>query len=190
LVDGIDLATVSLTELRSRISMIPQDAVLFSGSVRFNIDPFDMATDQTRLIAIRDACLEDRLNARAQGGINPLDLPVEEGGKNFSIGEAQLLCLARAVLRASKLVTLDEATSAIDDALDNQIQNTIRTKFKDSTVIAIAHRLNTILDYDRVLVLDAGNIVEDGNPRELASDPTSRFGMMAAAHEQGALSSL
>ena len=110
---------------------------------------------------------------------------VEEGGRNFSLGERQLLCLARACLRRSKLLLLDEATSAVDEALDAAVQRAIRRTFRDATVVCIAHRINTIADYDRVLVLDDGEVVEDGVPAVLAKDPSSVFGGLARSHDEG-----
>mmetsp|Transcript_12047 Transcript_12047/g.36284 ORF Transcript_12047/g.36284 Transcript_12047/m.36284 type:complete len:1354 (+) Transcript_12047:88-4149(+) len=188
-VDGLDVMTMKLRDLRSRVAMIPQDPVLFTGSVRFNVDPFRDRADTDVHAALADARLADRLRARLDDAADDvLALPVEEGGKNFSQGEAQLLCLARACLRYSKLLLLDEATSSVDDTLDDAVQQTIRTKFAASTVVAIAHRLNTVMTFDRVLVLDAGHIVEDGNPAALAKDPTTRFGQLAAAHAQGVAS--
>lgn len=183
-VDGIDICGMQLHDLRSRVSMIPQDPVLFTGTVRFNIDPFQTKTDEDVLEALQDAQFTGDKLTRL--GESPLDAVVEEGGKNFSSGEKQLLCLARACLRHSKLLLLDEATSSIDESLDDAVQNTLRTKFKASTVICIAHRIGTVLDYDRVLVLDAGKIVEDGAPANLINDPNSRFGQLAAAHAKGA----
>ena len=114
-----------------------------------------------------------------------LDAQVEEGGRNFSLGERQLLCLARACLRRSKLLLLDEATSAVDEALDAAVQRAIRRTFRDATVVCIAHRINTISDYDRVLVLDDGEVVEDGVPAVLAKDPSSVFGGLARSHDEG-----
>lgn len=176
LIDGVDALACRLSDLRRRVSMIPQDPVLFSGSVRFNVDPFGAASDAEVERALADAQLRDRA---------PLDAVVEEGGRNFSLGERQLLCLARACLRRSKLLLLDEATSAVDEALDAAVQRAIRTQFGGSTVICIAHRINTILDYDRVLVLDDGTVAEDGHPATLAKDSSSVFGRLANAADEG-----
>jgi len=176
LVDGVDVLACRLADLRRRVSMIPQDPVLFSGTVRFNVDPFGASTDAEVERALADAQL---------GGRAALDAPVEEGGRNFSLGERQLLCLARAILRRSRLLLLDEATSAVDEALDEAVQKAIRTTFADATVVCIAHRINTIADYDRVLVLDDGNVVEDGNPAALAQNPDSKYARLAAASDEG-----
>lgn len=182
LVDGIDIVQMKLAHLRSRVSMIPQDPVLFSGSIRFNVDPFSSKSDAQVMQSLEESQLGDKL---ARLGPNPLDAVVEEGGKNFSLGERQLLCLSRACLRHSKLLLLDEATSSIDESLDDAVQKTLTTKFAASTVICIAHRINTIINYDRVLVLDAGTIVEDGKPTDLAKNKDTRFAQMADAHEKG-----
>ena len=175
-VDGVDVLRCSLASLRRRVSMIPQDPVLFSGDVRFNVDPFNASSDEEVRRALVDAQLEARTS---------LDAQVEEGGRNFSLGERQLLCLARACLRRSKLLLLDEATSAVDEALDAAVQRAIRRTFRDATVVCIAHRINTISDYDRVLVLDDGEVVEDGVPAVLAKDPQSVFGGLARSHDEG-----
>ncbi|KAJ8609885.1 hypothetical protein CTAYLR_007496 [Chrysophaeum taylorii] len=182
LIDGLDILRMRLSDVRNRVTMIPQDPILFSGTIRFNVDPFGSKTDAQVHQSLRDAQLTERL---ARLGSDPLAAVVEEGGRNFSVGEAQLLCLARACLRHSKLLLLDEATSSVDESLDDRIQSTIRTKFAASTVIAIAHRINTVVDYDRVLVLDHGTIVEDGSPSALMSQPTSVFAQLAAAHAKG-----
>ena len=144
--------------------------------MRFNVDPFNASSDEEVRRALVDAQLEARTS---------LDAQVEEGGRNFSLGERQLLCLARACLRRSKLLLLDEATSAVDEALDAAVQRAIRRTFRDATVVCIAHRINTIADYDRVLVLDDGEVVEDGVPAVLAKDPQSVFGGLARSHDEG-----
>jgi len=188
-IDGVDVAHVSLATLRTRVSMIPQDPVLFSGSIRMNLDPFNAYSDAALLDALRLARVDasrllvqhsDASDAAVLGAV------VDSGGKNFSIGERQLLCLARACVRKSRLVLLDEATSAVDYDLDKLVQNTIRDAFRDSTVIAIAHRLDTVLDYTRIIVLDAGRIVEDGPPQTLINTRGSKFAAMAAAYASGA----
>ena len=175
-VDGVDVLRCSLACLRRRVSMIPQDPVLFSGDVRFNIDPFHSSSDEDIRRALADAQLEGRTS---------LDALVEEGGRNFSLGERQLLCLARACLRRSKLLLLDEATSAVDETLDAAVQRAIRCAFDEATVVCIAHRINTIADYDRVLVLDDGAVVEDGVPAVLAQDLASVFGGLSRSHDEG-----
>jgi len=186
LIDGIDVLKMGLDDLRSRISIIPQDPVLFTGSVRFNLDPFEDHTDADVWNALERAHLGEQIRKLSEG----LAAEVEEGGRNFSMGERQLLCLARALLRASRILLLDEATSAVDHHTDALVQETIRTEFEDCTVLTIAHRLDTIIDYDRVLVLSDGRVVEDDAPKVLLDPnvyPNGVFKGMWDAHEAGLL---
>ena len=148
--------------------MLPQDCVLFAGSLRFNLDPLEEASDQELW-----SCLS------LSGLQLPLQLQVSEGGSNLSAGQRQLLCLARALLRKRRILLLDEATAAVDVQTDQHIQATIRSEFSDATVITIAHRLNTILDSDRVLVMDAGRVVECDSPQVLLQDSSSVFYSLA-----------
>jgi len=162
-IDGINISDIGLMDLRSRLTIIPQDPVLFSGSIRFNLDPFDQHSDDSIWNALEISHLKgfiDTLN----GGLQE---PVAESGSNFSVGQRQLMCLARAILRKSKILVLDEATAAVDMETDEFIQKTIRDEFKDCTVFTIAHRLNTVIDYDRILVLDKGKVVEFDSPQKL-----------------------
>ncbi|RCI05063.1 hypothetical protein CU098_008718 [Rhizopus stolonifer] len=157
LIDGVDISKVELKLLRSRLTIIPQDPVLFSGTVRSNLDPFDQYSDAVLWEALRRAHLE---------GVE-LDAVVEESGNNWSQGQRQLIALARALVKKTSLILLDEATSSVDFETDQQIQETIRSEFKDSTLLCIAHRIRTVADYDRILVLDHGQLVEFGTPYEL-----------------------
>ena len=162
-IDGIDVATIGLRDLRSRISLVAQDCVLFAGSIRSNLDPFSMATnDEVIWDAVSAAGLRDTV--QAMGG---LDATVSENGSNLSQGQRQLVSLARALLRNSRILILDEATSSIDTVTDSLVQKTIRNAFADSTVLTIAHRIHTIIDSDNILVLDAGKVAEFGPPAEL-----------------------
>lgn len=187
-VDGLDISKIKLHDLRSRLAIIPQDPVLFSGTVRTNLDPFDRHSDAE----LRDS-LERVHLIRGTGGtvtplpqgeapsannssdtdkgnanvFNDLSSPISEGGLNLSQGQRQLLCLARAIVSRPPIMVLDEATSAVDMATDALIQRSIREEFTSATLIVIAHRLSTIADFDRILVLSDGRVAEYGSPREL-----------------------
>uniref|UniRef100_A0A1B6D6I6 ABC-type glutathione-S-conjugate transporter n=3 Tax=Clastoptera arizonana TaxID=38151 RepID=A0A1B6D6I6_9HEMI len=174
-IDNIDIATLGLNDLRSRITIIPQDPVLFSGTLRINLDPFKKFTDMQIWQALDLA----HLGTFAKNLPNGLDYEICEGGENLSVGQKQLVCLARALLRKSKILILDEATAAIDLETDDLIQRTIRKEFKSCTVLTIAHRLNTILDSDRVIVLDKGYLKEFDSPMNLLHEKTSIFYGMA-----------
>lgn len=163
LIDGIDTKHISLKDLRSSISIIPQEPVLFSGSMRHNLDPFNIHRDETIWSALNSVRLK-KIVAQLDGG---LEATVSEGGHNFSVGQRQLICLARAILRKNKILVLDEATANVDPETDSFIQATIRHMFKDCTVLTIAHRLNTIMDSDKVLVLDASEVREYDEPHNL-----------------------
>ncbi|KAG1968389.1 multidrug resistance-associated protein [Pimephales promelas] len=162
-IDGINIAEIGLHELRSRITIIPQDPVLFSGSLRMNLDPFDGYTDEEVWRSLELAHLKNFVS----GLPDKLSHECSEGGENLSLGQRQLVCLARALLRKTKILVLDEATAAVDLETDNLIQSTIRTQFEDCTVLTIAHRLNTIMDYTRVIVMDRGHITEMDSPSNL-----------------------
>ncbi|XP_042345538.1 multidrug resistance-associated protein 1-like [Plectropomus leopardus] len=162
-IDGIDIAQIGLHDLRSRITIIPQDPVLFSGSLRMNLDPFDTCSEEDLWKALELAHLSGFVSALPQ----KLDHLCCEGGENLSLGQRQLLCLARALLRKTKILVLDEATAAVDLKTDQLIQSTIRTQFDDCTVLTIAHRLNTIMDYTRVIVMDRGSVAEMDSPSQL-----------------------
>ncbi|XP_059617049.1 multidrug resistance-associated protein 1 isoform X6 [Phlebotomus argentipes] len=175
LIDGQDISKLGLHTLRSRLTIIPQDPVLFSGSLRMNLDPFNSHTDDEVWRALEHA----HLRAFVKGLTAGLNHEVSEGGENLSVGQRQLVCLARALLRKTKVLVLDEATAAVDLETDDLIQRTIRTEFKDCTVLTIAHRLNTIMDSDKVIVLDRGHITEFSSPSELLQDRKSAFYSMA-----------
>lgn len=174
-IDGIEIAEIGLHSLRSRLTIIPQDPVLFSESLRLNIDPFGTYSDDAIWAALEHSHLKNFVKSLPDG----LDHKVSEGGENLSVGQRQLVCLARALLRKTKVLILDEATAAIDFETDELIQNTIRTQFNDCTILTIAHRLNTIMDSDRIIVLDQGLIAEFDTPEALLSDKNGIFYGMA-----------
>ncbi|KAM6155275.1 multidrug resistance-associated protein 1 isoform 1-T1 [Rhynchocyon petersi] len=163
IIDGVDIAKIGLHSLRFKITIIPQDPVLFSGSLRMNLDPFSQYSDEEVWTSLELAHLKSFVSALP----DKLNHECAEGGENLSVGQRQLVCLARALLRKTKILVLDEATAAVDLETDDLIQSTIRTQFTDCTVLTIAHRLNTIMDYTRVIVLDKGEILECGPPSEL-----------------------
>ncbi|KAI1286881.1 ATP-binding cassette sub-family C member 3 [Halotydeus destructor] len=175
IIDGIDVSRIALHSLRSGLTIIPQDPVLFTGSVRFNLDPFGDHADSELWTALELAHLQQFVDSLSSG----LDFMITEGGENLSVGQRQLVCLARALLRKSKILILDEATAAVDLETDDLIQKTIRDQFAECTILTIAHRLNTILDYDRVLVMDKGTISEYDKPKALLDNTASIFHSMA-----------
>ncbi|XP_061080827.1 multidrug resistance-associated protein 1 isoform X2 [Conger conger] len=162
-IDGVNISELGLHELRSHITIIPQDPVLFSGTLRMNLDPFDAYSDQEVWNSLELAHLKSFVSSLP----DKLNHECSEGGENLSLGQRQLVCLARALLRKTKVLVLDEATAAVDLETDNLIQSTIRSQFEDCTVLTIAHRLNTIMDYTRVLVLDKGEMAEFDSPTNL-----------------------
>lgn len=171
-IDSIDISTIGLQDLRSRLSLVPQDPIVFSGTIRSNVDPFSAVSNDEE---IWEALKQAGLAGTVRGMDGGLDANIAETGSNLSSGQRQLLCMARALLRSSRILILDEATSSIDTATDKIIQSTISNAFKDSTVLTIAHRLHTIINSDRVLVLDAGKVAEYDAPSELLSKPDGTF---------------
>ncbi|CAK9296811.1 unnamed protein product [Gordionus sp. m RMFG-2023] len=170
-VDGIDISKLGLHDIRSRITIIPQDSILFSGTLRFNLDPFNEKTDIEVWESLRNAHLHSFVSNLPLG----IDHEIAEYGENLSLGQRQLVCLARALLRKSKILVLDEATAAVDLETDELIQKTIVDKFAHCTVLTIAHRLNTIIDYDKILVLDHGRNVEFDIPSNLLQNKRGQF---------------
>lgn len=171
LIDGIDTKDLGLHDLRAKISIIPQEPVLFSGTMRKNLDPFDEYTDAVLWRALEDVELKEVVEDLVAG----LESKVSEGGSNFSVGQRQLVCLARAIIRKNKILVLDEATANVDPQTDGLIQTTIRKKFADCTVLTIAHRLHTVMDSDKVLVMDAGKMVEFDQPFKLLQNKQGIF---------------
>ncbi|XP_061382806.1 ATP-binding cassette subfamily C member 4 isoform X2 [Danaus plexippus] len=170
LIDDVDTAYLALQEVRSKISIIPQEPVLFSATIRYNLDPFNCYDDEQLWKALEAVDLKAAIPA--------LDFKVSEGGSNFSLGQRQLVCLARAILRGNRILVLDEATANVDPKTDEFIQRTIRKRFSDCTVLTVAHRLNTIMDSDRVMVMDTGRLVEFDHPYKLLCNPEGHFTKM------------
>ncbi|XP_067934559.1 ATP-binding cassette sub-family C member 2-like [Watersipora subatra] len=174
-IDGVNIADVGLHDLRNNITILPQDPILFSGSVRENLDPFTKCSDE-RLWQVLEQCqLKEFVSEQPE----QLSADCGEGGQNLSVGQRQLICLARALLRKTRILVMDEATAAVDLKTDDFIQKTIRSQFSDCTILTIAHRLNTIIDSDRVLVMDQGNVAEFGAPQDLLANEKSVFHGMA-----------
>ncbi|KAJ1805506.1 hypothetical protein LPJ56_005356 [Coemansia sp. RSA 2599] len=171
LVDGQDISQYGLYDVRSRLSIIPQDPVLFVGTIRENVDPLGAHADLDIWQALEHAHLAEYVRSKGSG----LDLEVAQGGSNLSVGQRQLVCLARALLKQAKVLVLDEATAAIDNHTDNVVQRSIREQFRGCTVLTIAHRPNTIIDSDRILVIDNGEVAEYDTPENLLADPNSLF---------------
>lgn len=188
-IDGLDIKDLGTEDLRSKLTIIPQDPTLFSGSLRSNMDPFDQFRDEDIFTALRRVHLlpseetsttdtidsDLTLDVVNSNVFKDLETTVTEGGKNFSQGQRQLLCLARALLKSSRIVLMDEATASVDFETDKAIQKTISTEFADSTILCIAHRLHTVIEYDRILVLDQGEIIEFDSPLTLINNSESAF---------------
>lgn len=198
-IDGVDICKIGLRDLRQAITIIPQDPTLFTGTVRSNLDPFHEYTDEeiyAALVRVNLISREEMNGARNDTNENKnkfldLDSPVSEGGNNMSQGQRQLTCLARSLLKSPKVILLDEATASIDYQSDAMIQNTIREEFAGSTILTIAHRLRSIIDYDKILVMDAGKVVEYDDPYALIANKESLFySMCENSGELDALSKL
>ena len=195
-IDNVDINTIGLHDLRHKLTIIPQveinfplnlitsvllnnhvkkDPVIFSGTIRMNLDPFNVYKDEDLWKALELSHLKEFV----QNNDKKLEFECTEGGENLSVGQRQLICLSRALLRKTKVLILDEATASIDHNTDELIQNTIRSQFSDCTVLTIAHRLNTIMDSTRILVLDKGKIVEFDSPKSLLTNKKSLFYSMA-----------
>jgi ABC-type multidrug transport system fused ATPase/permease subunit len=170
-VDGVDVLRVGLRDLRSKLGIIPQNPVLFSGTIRSNIDPFDNYSDEQIWSALRRCGMAGAVEEMPEG----LKAPVAEYGDNLSQGQRQLLCLGRALLKQCRVLLLDEATSSVDYETDREIQRTLREAFPGSTVLTIAHRVNTIVDSDKILVMSDGLAKEFGSPEELLRNNKSLF---------------
>eukprot|EP00908_Phaeocystis_cordata_P022659 Transcript_508.p1 GENE.Transcript_508~~Transcript_508.p1 ORF type:complete len:801 (+),score=373.02 Transcript_508:98-2500(+) len=180
-IDGVDLQALPLATLRGAIGVVMQDPVLFSGDLKYNLDPAEEASDAR----LAEAAAGVRLYPSAEAAQRALSEAVGEGGDNWSAGQRQLICMARALLRRCRILVLDEATSSIDPETDAHVQRALREAFAGVTGLTIAHRLETIMDAHRVFVMHAGELAEAGPPRELAADPTSRFAALLQAKDRG-----
>lgn len=170
----MDISKLGLDHLRKALAIIPQEPVLFNGTLRYNLDPYDRHTDAAIWTALTQARLSQYVHEQALG----LTMEVAAEGTNFSTGQRQLICMARALLTGAKILILDEATASVDVGTDALIQETVREAFASCTVLAIAHRLNTIIDSDKILVLDQGVAAEFKSPSELLDDDNSIFASM------------
>ncbi|KAF9932494.1 hypothetical protein FBU30_008067 [Linnemannia zychae] len=174
-IDGVDIATLGLKTLRQHLSIIPQDPVLFAGTIRDNLDPFHLSGDADLWQALERAHLKDYVSSLSGG----LSFNVASNGENFSVGQRCLICLARALLRRTKILVLDEATAAVDVETDELIQKTIRSEFKDRTILTIAHRIKTVMDSDKILVLEKGRVEEFDAPSVLLQNRNGLFFKLA-----------
>jgi len=177
-IDGVNIANIGLDVLRGRLALVPQDSTLFLGTLRENLDPEGTKTDAEIISAMRRSWLipndGTQIDASTQAKFS-LDASVTDEGSNYSAGEKQLLALCRALVKNSKIIVLDEATSSVDVETDAKLQRTIQTEFVSSTLLCIAHRLNTIVYYDRILVMDAGQVAEFDTPLRLFDQEDSIF---------------
>ncbi|KHN43880.1 ABC transporter C family member 3 [Glycine soja] len=178
MIDSINISSIGLHDLRSRLSIIPQDPTMFEGTVRNNLDPLEEYTDEEIWEALDKCQLGDEVRKKE----GKLDSKVTENGENWSMGQRQLVCLGRVLLKKSKVLVLDEATASVDTATDNLIQQILRQHFSDSTVITIAHRITSVLDSDMVLLLSQGLIEEYDTPTRLLENKSSSFAQLVAEY--------
>ncbi|KAK9727436.1 Multidrug resistance-associated protein 5, partial [Basidiobolus ranarum] len=186
LVDGLDISSIGLHDLRNQIDVIPQEPVLFIGTIRSNLDPFDRCSENEIWTALEAVHMSEKIKSMPL----KLDEVVVENGRNFSLGQRQLLCIARAIVTKCKILLLDEATSAIDMQTDQLVRETIKRNFVNYTVLTIAHRLNTIIESDRILVLDEGKVVEFDTPINLLNNPDGFFYSLVKQNGDEALQKL
>jgi len=179
-VDGIDIAKLPLATLRSRLAIIPQDPVLFTGTLRYNLDPFNERSDAEIWAGLRQCSMDVPMQEHPE----KLERQIEERGGNLSMGQRQLLCMCRALLKDSRIIVLDEATASVDMETDALIQTTLRNELGGSTVLTIAHRLETIMHCDRVIVMDGGKVAEAGPPLDLREKPGGAFAALWEARSQ------
>jgi ABC-type multidrug transport system fused ATPase/permease subunit len=189
LIDGVPIDKIGLSDLRHNLSIIPQDSQVFEGTIRENIDPTNRYSDDEIWNALELSHLKEHVIAMSENetnrekGKSGLDVELSEGGSNLSVGQRQLMCLTRALLIPSNILVLDEATAAVDVETDKILQETIRTEFKDRTILTIAHRLNTIMDSDKIIVLDKGEVKEFDSPETLLKNKDGLFYALVHSHE-------
>lgn len=171
ILDGIDISKLGLRDLRSKMAMIPQDPFMFAGTIRTNLDPFEEHKDEEVWSVIEKVGLKQTIDQ----SLKKLDMEVIDNGANFSLGQRQLLCMGRALLRNSKVLMMDEATASVDMDSDALIQKTVREAFSSCTTLTIAHRLNTIMDSDKILFLDQGKVSEFDDPQTLLMNKNGYF---------------
>jgi ATP-binding cassette subfamily C (CFTR/MRP) protein 1 len=171
MIDDVDISSIGLQKLRSSLTIIPQDPALMEGTLRYNIDPLDRSTDDEIINVMKKIGFDYIIKRSGQG----LNQEIAEGGSNLSVGEKQLICITRAILRKTKIIVMDEATSSIDYKTEEMIQKAINELLNNSTFITIAHRIKTIINYDRIMVLDNGQIVNFDVPQNLLNDKNSLF---------------
>ena len=164
-IDDVDICNIGLDLLRQNITIIPQDPCLISGTLKYNIDPFNKIDSKEIQKVLSDIGFEN----------NDLEQIIEQNGNNLSVGEKQLVCIARAILRKTKIIIMDEATANIDIKTEEKIQNILNNKLGESTLITIAHRIKTIINYDKILVLDNGEVKEFDSPNNLINNESSLF---------------
>lgn len=184
-IDGINILSIGLHDLRSRLSIIPQDPTMFEGTIRSNLDPLEEYSDEQIWEALDKCQLGDEVRRKP----GKLDSAVSENGENWSVGQRQLVCLGRVLLKKSKVLVLDEATASVDTATDNLIQQTLKQHFSDSTVVTIAHRITSVIDSDMVLLLDNGLLKEYDTPEKLLADKSSSFSKLVAEYTMRSSSS-
>jgi len=179
-IDGVDISQLGLDDLRRAITIIPQDPMLYKGTLRENLDLLKQYTDEELWLSLERVCMKEKFEQESG-----LDTEIKEGGENLSAGEKQLLCISRAILAKAKIILIDEATSNIDPKTEQTILDTIRNSFEDCTVITVAHRLKTIINSDRILMMGDGKVLEFDNPQTLIDDEKSHFHKLWMEHEHG-----
>ena len=192
-IDGLDISKLALKDLRERMAIIPQQAVLWLGTVRSNLDPFDNYDEGQLREVLERVQLSQQSHGQEEarpGRCFTLSTPIAEGGANISLGQRQLLCLARVLLTRPKILVIDEATSAVDADTDDIVQQVIRNEFRDSTLLIIAHKLSTVVDLDQIVVLEEGKVAEIGTPKELWERGGVFAQMVRQSRENGLLEKL